>query len=258
MDILRSQLEVFCKEVCEERRYFYSSATLSFLDDLYTHVTSTRKHAVKSYYEGSTFYRARAHEFTNKDNMYKKEPFSCSEMKPIANIRANGRLNAYNINALYLAEDQYTAVSEVRASTGAPISVAKFKANKKLEILRFDYTSDADCGLNYSNPDITYDLAFMFSQPFDNPEHQNREYIPTQIIAEYFRSKGIDGIEYPSQFTSINKAEVNANTPESISSALKQEIRFNLCLFDISAADCVPGTIEVLALTKRVNIVGKY
>jgi RES domain-containing protein len=179
-------------------------------------------------------------------------------MKPVANMRANGRLNAYNVNALYLAEDQGTAISEVRASARAPISVASFKTNKELKILKFDYTSDAVDGHSYCFPAITYDLAHMFSQPLDNPDHQNREYIPTQIIAEYFRSKGIDGIGYPSQFVSNSELNKDAQPKDPTNPPIEHNTRFNLCIFDVNAADCVPGTIEVLELKQRVNLVGEY
>jgi len=258
MDNFKSRLIIFCTEVCEKNRYFYSDITLEFLKDLYDYVTSEKIYCVKHIPDNKVFYRARAHDFINTTNAYTKIPFNSEEMKPAKNMRANGRLNAYNVNALYLAEDQSTAVSEVRAAAGAPISVAAFQTNKELKVLRFDYTSDAIDAWSYCFNAITYDLAYMFSQPLDNPEHQSREYIPTQIIAEYFKSKGIDGIEYPSQFISDTKLFQDAKSAEPKNPPINQSTRFNLCLFDVNAADCVPGTIEVLSLKKRMNIVGDY
>jgi hypothetical protein len=167
-------------------------------------------------------------------------------------MRSSGRLNAYNVNALYLADDKNIAVSEVRASANAPISVAEFQTVKNLKILKFDYTSDAIDFFSYFFPDITFSLAHMFSMPLDNNEHQNREYIPTQIIAEFFKSKGIDGIEYPSQFIAMSENEFKNQDLAQ----LRRITKFNLCLFDVNSADCLPDSIEVLELKNRINIVG--
>ena len=93
------------------------------------------------------------------------------------------------------------------------------------------------------------------TQPLDNPQHQSREYIPTQIISEFLKSKGIDGIEYPSQFISLHEADIK---DEAIAELLKTGNRFNLCLFDVGAADCDPASIEVLKLSKRINVISKF
>ena len=93
------------------------------------------------------------------------------------------------------------------------------------------------------------------TQPLDNPQHQSREYIPTQIISEFLKSKGIDGIEYPSQFISLHEADIK---DEAIAELLKTGNRFNLCLFDVGAADCDTASIEVLKLSKRINVISKF
>lgn len=255
MDDLISRFDLFCKEVCEVNRYFYSDDTNQFLDDLYKYITGSSKGITKLLPCGTSFYRARAHDFINTDNAYSSTPFEPEDMKPIPNIRANGRLNAYNVNALYLSYNKSTAISEARANAEAPVSVAEFKSNKDLTVIRFDYSSNVSCWSTYFDRDITFTLAHRFSQPLDNPQHQSREYIPTQIISEFLKSKGIDGIEYPSQFISLHEADIK---DEAIAELLKTKNRFNLCLFDMSSADCDPASIEVLKLIKRVNIISTY
>lgn len=255
MDELIQRFDLFCKEVCEVNRYFYSEETNLFLDDLYKYITEPPKGITKHLPCGSSFYRARAHNFITTENNYSSTPFAPENMKPIPNIRANGRLNAYNVNALYLSYDKSTAISEVRASAGAPVSVAEFKSNKDLTVIRFDYSSNVTGWYSYYKRDITFTLAKRFSQPLDNHQHQSREYIPTQIISEFLKSKGIDGIEYPSQFISLHEADIKN---EAIAELLKTGNRFNLCLFDVNSADCDPASIEVLKLSKRVNIISTY
>jgi hypothetical protein len=176
-------------------------------------------------------------------------------MKPIPNIRANGRLNAYNVNALYLSNDKSTAISEVRANTEAPVSVAKFKSNKDLKVIKLNRSSNVNGWHSYLYRDITFILAHKFSQPLDNPQHQGREYIPTQIISEYLKRKGIDGIEYPSQFISFNESDIRGKSIDKLS---ESGSKFNICLFDVDAADCEPESIEVLQLYKRINIISKF
>lgn len=255
MGNLIQRFDLFCKEVCEVNRYFYSEETKLFLDDLYKYITDASKGIIKPLPCGSSFYRARAHDFITTNNGYSSTPFTPKDMKPIPNIRANGRLNAYNVNALYLSYDKSTAISEVRANAIAPVSVAKFKSNKDLTVIKFDYSSNVSGWHSFFYRDITFTLAHRFSQPLDNPQHQSREYLPTQIISEFLKSKGIDGIEYPSQFISFNQADI---IDEPITELLKLDTRFNLCLFDINTADCDPTSIEVLQLSKRINIISKF
>jgi hypothetical protein len=252
----------FCTEVCEKNRFFYSDKTRIFLKELYEFISGnaqdSRVSCIKTIELGQVFYRARSHAFLNVKNKFEEKPFDSKGMKPVTNIRANGRLNAYNVNALYLAYNKSTAISEVRAPVDAPISVAKFITNKELRIVRFDSNSDVDSWFSFFSPALSYHLAHRFSQPLDHPEHQSREYIPTQIISEYLRSKGIDGIEYPSQFTAYIQEELKSKTPVSMNELLKQKTEFNLCLFDIDAAYCDSDSIEVLTLKNRINIIDKY
>lgn len=251
-----ARFEAFCTEVCEVNRYFYSDKTYSFLQDLYTYISSddkSRGYSLKTIKAGEVFYRARAHQFLATENKYEQNPFSAEKMKPTANMRANGRLNAYNINTLYLASDPCTAVSEVRAASRAPVSVAQFKTNKELTIAKFDYFSDAQNDFwHWSNPGPTFSLAHRFSQPLDHQEHQSREYIPTQIIAEFLRSKNIDGIEHPSQFLAF---EENTEYLSLASKIEENNAGTNLCLFDTNAADCIPESIQIWQLEKRINII---
>lgn len=253
MGNLIERFDLFCKEVCEESRFFYSEQTKTFLEDFYNYITDESKDFVKHLTSGSFFYRARSHDFISTNNAYITTPFTPIDMKPIPNIRANGRLNAYNINALYLSYDKGTAISEVRASAEAPVSVARFKTNKDLKVVRL--SPGAPDWYSYFFDKLVLTLCHRFSQPLDNPHHQSREYIPTQIISEFLKTKGIDGIEYPSQFTSFNEADIK---DEPIDKLSKLESRFNLCLFDVGSADCDPSSIEVLQLSKRINIISKF
>jgi hypothetical protein len=272
MDNFKERFDKFCTEICEESRFFFSEKTHEFLEELYSFIIDpqSKGNSIKTIPQGSCFYRARTHGFRNETNDYDEQPFDIENMKPIANIRANGRLNAYNVNALYLAYDQNTAISEARADSNAPISVVKLKTNRNLTIATFDYFSDVHGFYDYFFPGPAYYLAHRFSQPLDHPENQSREYIPTQVIAEFLRKKGIDGIEYPSQFITLDQQEIIVQQGESnkrVSSSECQQIsdiekelsgeniKYNLCLFDIHSADCLPNSIEVWKLTKRVNIV---
>ena len=64
-------------------------------------------------------------------------PFDDKRMKPLNNSASEGRANPKGIPYLYVATDKETAMSEVRPSLGAILSVGKFKPTKELKIINF-------------------------------------------------------------------------------------------------------------------------
>jgi hypothetical protein len=162
--------------------------------------------------EGSIFWRARlgcetddiVHHYDNFDVRTPKErPYEASGMKPIPNWQIEGRANPRGIPCLYLATTRDTALSEIRPWIGAMISVAELKIAQDLNII--------DCSMHHTKRsaieilgDATRTEAdgmwLAIDQAFAKPvSHlETKEYVPTQIIAELFKSKGFDGIWYKS------------------------------------------------------------
>ena len=212
----------FSQKVRHGSRYIHSSDVKEFLSN----VLITSKDRVKVIKTGSVFWRSQlGHDWLpviqdGEEVAEEPTPFSPKRMKPIEYSAAEGRVNPKGIPYLYVATDKETAMSEVRPWLGSNISVGQFKTIKKLRVI--------DCSVHHAKGFVFYfdepeekekELAVWshIDQAFSKPvtlSDQTSDYVPTQIIAELFKSEGFDGIIYKS---SLSKG-------------------FNLVLFDINSA----------------------
>lgn len=222
----------FTEEVKRERRTFLSPESLAFLEwckeAACKHVTKIPK--------DKKFFRARKCE---KDD----QPISIEGIKPVPDLGSEGRANAYNISMLYLADERDIAISEIRPGLREPVTVATFLTNRDLQIVDFaaerpDFYWYSMVGIKddpkqYHQQDCLLAIGNAFSKPL-SIDDSKREYIPIQILAEYFKSLGYDGIAYQSQFCVPD---------ESI-------LHKNYALFDLDAADAIG--FEVCEVEKQV------
>ncbi len=130
-------------------------------------------------------------------------PFSFERMKPLSDSASEGRANPKGIPYLYVSTDKETAMSEVRPSMGAILSIGKFKPTRELKIIDFS-VHQGRMKFFLKEPDeqqkieaVWIDMDNAFSIPTSNTNF-NSEYIPTQIITELIKSLGYDGIQYKS------------------------------------------------------------
>jgi hypothetical protein len=126
-------------------------------------------------------------------------------MIPTSEYAKEGRANPKGIHYLYLSSDERTSMSEMRAHVGEWLSCVDFKVANNLRIVDC-HSSDSVFNLvaHIFNPPISqHDISFAvwstindaFSLPVRNSD-TSTEYIPTQILAELFKSEGFDGICY--------------------------------------------------------------
>lgn len=204
-------------------RYIFDQEVQEFLDTVLA--TSKKRH--RKFEKGTNFWRAQLghalkpiiHEGEHvADEPY---PFPKERMKPIPHIAKEGRANPKGIPFLYLATDKETAMAESRPWLSAYISVGQFKINKDILLL--------DCSRFHRYRILIYleepsakereDAVWYFiDKAFSNPvteNDSNADYIPTQIIAEFFKANRFDGIFYKSN---LGKG-------------------YNFVLFDINIAD---------------------
>ena len=158
------------------------------------------------------FYRARLgverkdQLVTEGDKFYfeKLIPYEADKMKPIENWNGEGRANPRGIACLYMATTPQTAFAEVRPWIGAEVSVARIEAARELTIIDCARTRKlgATAGM-FTDPAATeedgiwYAIDLAFATPVSK-EEESRNYIPTQILAELFKSAKYDGIKYKS------------------------------------------------------------
>lgn len=210
-------------DVKKHNRYIRSPENEEFLQILLK-TSEGRKAKVQ---KGKNFWRAQLGHCWEKIKQGGEEfkvpcPFSPERMKPNPDVAREGRANPKGISYLYAATNRKTAMAEIRPWIGSYISVGQFKLLKNIVLV--------DCSLKHGRgifyleePDSKQKEAAVWAgieNAFSEPVNINdtvAEYVPTQIIAELFKSNGYDGIYYKSL---LGKG-------------------YNVVLFDINAADLI-------------------
>lgn len=152
---------------------------------------------------GTTFFRARRG--FNPGEYGERQPFQGDEIGAPPTEKAHaGRASVEGQRVLYCADQEATAVAEVRPARGFYVSVSRVNLNREIRIL--DLAQEP----KEINPFITNTLkwdveiqsllrafAEEMSRPLerdDDPHH----YLPSQRLADYIRDAHYDGIRYPS------------------------------------------------------------
>ena len=155
---------------------------------------------------GTGFYRARK---TDKNLLpiERIEPYSQMGPPPAVYAKTN-RMSPAGIPYLYLASDQETTLKECRIDSDEEAIIAEFISTEELQILDLStnkyFASDSIFDPEY-NHDNTWMNSFWksfikeISEPVsEDKEDHSYEYAATQLVAEYYRTKGYDGICFKS------------------------------------------------------------
>lgn len=215
----------FSRAVRHGRRYIHDSDVTSFLAE----VLFSCRERVKVIRKGWLFWRAQLGNDwrpifqDGKEIAEEPIPLPPERMKPIQYAASEGRANPKGISYLYLATDKETAMSEVRPWIGSDISVGQFKTTKELRVIDCSVNHAKGFTLYYEEPSkeekeksVWAQIDGAFSEPVTLSD-KSSDYVPTQIIAELFKSEGFDGVIYKSALAD----------------------GFNLALFDIESARVV-------------------
>jgi hypothetical protein len=141
-------------------------------------------------------------------------------MKPIPNWQGEGRANPRGIPSLYIATSADTALAEIRPWIGATITVARLQLERDLTVIDCSKFQSKWGGFLSIIGDKTKSLEdgiwTAIDRAFATPvskEDESKDYIPTQILAELFKSEGYDGIVYKSLLSpdGLNLALFNLN-----------------------------------------------
>ena len=206
-----STWDVIKREVREEKRFF---ANLSYFDGnnmIEANTTSP---------QDTILYRARV---IPSDRTYlTKNDMGC----PPRGKATAGRANPLGIPYLYLCKNEETTYYEVRALYLDKLAIGSFKTTRDLNIL--DFTSALSLYYAYNNSTISLSeviakqkILQLISSDLSKPLRRydsELEYVPTQLICEYCKINGIDGICFNS---SLHNGGVN------------------VVLFDSSSAECI-------------------
>lgn len=186
----RFEWKGFCKKVQHQRRFFQIKEPL---DELFGDPKEYECGAIRPVYTlsvGQKIYRARLLSDTLTEDQLKREP--AKELGPPPPERARaGRMNAEYIPAFYAAFSEDTAVAEIRPGIGEKLAVGEFVLQREVKV--FDFTAFARAGHEKWKETYAHTRYDFISQMEDEisksimPTDRQREYIPTQIVAEYLK-----------------------------------------------------------------------
>ncbi len=152
--------------------------------------------------KGTKFYRARKVD-TNLLNLDRIEPYKQMGPPPAVLAKTN-RMSPAGMPYLYLASDGTTALKECRISSDDEAIIAEFVLIDEVRILdlskgkRFGPASIFDPKYDHDDRWMTeFWSSFIkeVSEPISEEKTDHSyEYVATQLIAEYIKNKGYDGI----------------------------------------------------------------
>ena len=133
--------------------------------------------------------------YHNRNNKFRGLSKEGSYVPPNPDLIRDGRSNPKFIRYLYIAESPTTAVFEVRPLLHDAVNVAGIEVKERLIIANIAVGIDIDATKDNSVDEwLMYFIQTAFSSSTNNPD----DYIASQIIAEYIRHLGYDGIRYSS------------------------------------------------------------
>jgi RES domain-containing protein len=136
----------------------------------------------------------------------------------------DGRINPRGIAYLYLADSVETAIAEVRPLKDEAVTVGLFSLRAACDVIDCRDRDGQDAGWS----DINSAMRFSAGR-----EDTWRIYLPTQCIAEHFRSEGYKGLLYGSAMNNTG---------------------YNIALFDIGAAQLnCSRLLRVRGVTYRIE-----
>lgn len=160
---------------------------------------------------------APATKYMGKSNPFKGLTKEASYVPP-KNVKVGeGRANPRYIKYLYVAESPTTAIYEVRPFIYDAVNIAKIRVNNPLKIVNIAVDLDLS-----NNDETTKEIWVMgmIQGAFSKPTNNTDDYLPTQVIAEYIRSLGYDGIRFNSSlhYGGVNLTIFNYEKCEAVSS----------------------------------------
>jgi hypothetical protein len=196
--------EEFERAVKFERRYIHSKTVLDFLDAL--RATLPKRH--RSLFKGAILCRSQVgYEEFDIEGEYMISGFNEERMKPSMDLCGEGRANPRGIPYLYLSNNENTSMAELRPHIGQMLSVAQFRIERDLRIADC-YSVEKELGdieLIFNPPtnqeDIGHAIWGAINKAFSRPiarSDSSSDYIPTQVLSEWFRDQGFDGICFKS------------------------------------------------------------
>lgn len=118
----------------------------------------------------------------------------------------SGRMNPEGITYFYVAQDRDTALKESRLRGNDRVLIGRFAISRPLKVIDWTkaniYEKAVDIFSQKYSPSMAVyqDFLRQFAIEVGKPNElgRNIEYVATQLVAEFVRGKGYDGIKYDS------------------------------------------------------------
>lgn len=190
----------FEREVKLENRFIHSPLVSEFL----ANIKRTLPPRERSLAKESILYRGQiGHDERELEGGPEITGYPAQRMKPIPYRGREGRGNPKGISYLYLSNDENTALAELRPHLGQYLSSAQFEIQRNLRLVDCysvpRHYSYIECIFNppVSQEEIGNAVWSMINEAFTKPvtnADDASDYVPTQILAEFFKSQGYDGV----------------------------------------------------------------
>lgn len=150
----------------------------------------------KTYKMGTIFYRAR---ICKDETGYTVDQMGAP---PVRYANA-GRANPTGISCLYLADTDKTALNEIRAGVYDYVAIGKFVLKEDIEVVNLTIVDQIspfwgiDNTIHAVNKKHLQKIGIDIAKPLRRHD-SILDYLPTQYISDFIKSKGFAGIEYKS------------------------------------------------------------
>ena len=156
---------------------------------------------------GTTVWRVRAHRSD-------EHPVTATELgaTPVEYIRASGRMNPAGVPLFYGALEERTAITEARDANpkAEAFTLGRFELLDAIEVVDLAHPPDVPSLFDNARRDLRPATIFLghfaeaVSEPFERDDKIHIEYVPTQVVTEWLRTRfsternGPHGISYAS------------------------------------------------------------
>lgn len=186
------QWDDFCRKVQFENRFFCSKYILDNLfGDPSEYESGGELNPIYMLKAPQSVFRARLMAESLTEATLRGDPAQALSAPPPERTQA-GRMNVEYIPAFYGAFSAETAVAELRPGIGEQIAIGEFALQRDVKV--FDFTVFSRVPLE-SRTDIYSHTRYDFIQQMEAEisrravsHEKNRQYIPTQIVAEYIKT----------------------------------------------------------------------
>ena len=211
------------------RSRFFNQEAKSALDHLFQDVTQLETYTgdpvVRVLSPGDSIFRARLAKTDEAlEAILKSAPQSLGA--PPGRYASTGRMNAEGISVFYGATDLDTCIAEIRAPVGSYVVSGKFSPCRDLRVLDLTRLQkvymrgslfDSKHTESLSRVHFLKRLEAELSQPV-MPGSESRDYLPTQVVAEYLGSHpdmSLDGVMFSSSQIAMEEGDKSDSNGEN-------------------------------------------